>query len=62
MIQKQVLGIIPTSQAGGAQTFASFQPRTTTINIRPGMPGSPQQVTPHGTSFPICQSINHIYL
>uniref|UniRef100_A0A8C8EZN2 Bromodomain PHD finger transcription factor n=1 Tax=Oncorhynchus tshawytscha TaxID=74940 RepID=A0A8C8EZN2_ONCTS len=44
MIQKQVLGIIPSSQAGGTQTFASFQPRTTTINIRPGMPGSPQQV------------------
>uniref|UniRef100_A0A8C8CNT6 Bromodomain PHD finger transcription factor n=1 Tax=Oncorhynchus tshawytscha TaxID=74940 RepID=A0A8C8CNT6_ONCTS len=48
MIQKQVLGIIPTSQAGGAQTFASFQPRTTTINIRPGMPGSPQQVLTAG--------------
>uniref|UniRef100_A0AAZ3SCM0 Bromodomain PHD finger transcription factor n=1 Tax=Oncorhynchus tshawytscha TaxID=74940 RepID=A0AAZ3SCM0_ONCTS len=40
----KVLGIIPSSQAGGTQTFASFQPRTTTINIRPGMPGSPQQV------------------
>uniref|UniRef100_A0A674BI36 Nucleosome-remodeling factor subunit BPTF-like n=1 Tax=Salmo trutta TaxID=8032 RepID=A0A674BI36_SALTR len=48
MIQKQVLGIIPSSQAGGAQTFASFQPRTTTINIRPGMPGSPQQVLTAG--------------
>uniref|UniRef100_A0A4W5PMQ1 Bromodomain PHD finger transcription factor n=1 Tax=Hucho hucho TaxID=62062 RepID=A0A4W5PMQ1_9TELE len=48
IIQKQMLGIIPSSQAGGAQTFASFQPRTTTINIRPGMPGSPQQVLTAG--------------
>uniref|UniRef100_A0A4W5PMT1 Bromodomain PHD finger transcription factor n=1 Tax=Hucho hucho TaxID=62062 RepID=A0A4W5PMT1_9TELE len=44
----KMLGIIPSSQAGGAQTFASFQPRTTTINIRPGMPGSPQQVLTAG--------------
>ncbi|KAJ8002115.1 hypothetical protein DPEC_G00176460 [Dallia pectoralis] len=46
MIQKQVLSIIPSSQAGGAQAFASFQPRTTTINIR--TPGSPQQVLTTG--------------
>uniref|UniRef100_A0A4W5MX63 Bromodomain PHD finger transcription factor n=1 Tax=Hucho hucho TaxID=62062 RepID=A0A4W5MX63_9TELE len=48
IIQKQMLGIIPSSQTGGAQTFASFQPRTTTINIRPGMPSSPQQVLTAG--------------
>uniref|UniRef100_A0A4W5MYK1 Bromodomain PHD finger transcription factor n=1 Tax=Hucho hucho TaxID=62062 RepID=A0A4W5MYK1_9TELE len=33
----KMLGIIPSSQTGGAQTFASFQPRTTTINIRPAL-------------------------
>uniref|UniRef100_A0A6Q2XZS1 Bromodomain PHD finger transcription factor n=1 Tax=Esox lucius TaxID=8010 RepID=A0A6Q2XZS1_ESOLU len=46
---KQVLGIIPSSQAGGAQAFASFQPRTTTINIR--TPGSPQQVLTTGAQI-----------
>uniref|UniRef100_A0A8C5GMS8 Nucleosome-remodeling factor subunit BPTF-like n=1 Tax=Gouania willdenowi TaxID=441366 RepID=A0A8C5GMS8_GOUWI len=41
--QQKVLGIIPSSTAGGAQTFTTFQPRATTLNIRPNTPGSQQQ-------------------
>ncbi|XP_076148827.1 nucleosome-remodeling factor subunit BPTF-like isoform X5 [Alosa pseudoharengus] len=43
VIQQKVLGIIPSSTAGNQQTFTSFQPRTTTINIQPNTPGSPGQ-------------------
>ncbi|KAJ8399676.1 hypothetical protein AAFF_G00407810 [Aldrovandia affinis] len=39
-VQQKVLGIIPSSTAGNQQTFTSFQPRTTTINIRPNTPSS----------------------
>uniref|UniRef100_G3Q3M1 Bromodomain PHD finger transcription factor n=1 Tax=Gasterosteus aculeatus TaxID=69293 RepID=G3Q3M1_GASAC len=44
VVQQKVLGIIPSSTAGGAQTYTTFQPRTTTLNIRPNTPGSQQQV------------------
>uniref|UniRef100_A0A3B5M8L7 Bromodomain PHD finger transcription factor n=1 Tax=Xiphophorus couchianus TaxID=32473 RepID=A0A3B5M8L7_9TELE len=44
VVQQKVLGIIPSSTAGGAQTFTPFQPRTTTLNIKPSAPGSHQQV------------------
>lgn len=44
VVQQKVLGIIPSSTAGGAQTFTTFQPRATTLNIRPNTPGSQQQV------------------
>jgi len=46
-MQQKVLGIIPSSTPGGAQTYTTFQPRTATLNIRPNTPGSPQQVAPH---------------
>ncbi|XP_028330595.1 nucleosome-remodeling factor subunit BPTF-like isoform X2 [Gouania willdenowi] len=46
--QQKVLGIIPSSTAGGAQTFTTFQPRATTLNIRPNTPGSQQQVLASG--------------
>ncbi|XP_071382070.1 nucleosome-remodeling factor subunit BPTF-like, partial [Centroberyx affinis] len=48
VIQQKVLGIIPSSTAGGAQTYTTFQPRTTTLNIRPNTPGSQQQVLAAG--------------
>uniref|UniRef100_A0A665VJK8 Bromodomain PHD finger transcription factor n=1 Tax=Echeneis naucrates TaxID=173247 RepID=A0A665VJK8_ECHNA len=38
VVQQKVLGIIPSSTAGGAQTYTTFQPRTTTLNIRPNTP------------------------
>ncbi|KAF3852332.1 hypothetical protein F7725_005687 [Dissostichus mawsoni] len=38
VVQQKVLGIIPSGTAGGAQTFTTFQPRTTTLNIRPNTP------------------------
>uniref|UniRef100_A0A671U9L0 Bromodomain PHD finger transcription factor n=1 Tax=Sparus aurata TaxID=8175 RepID=A0A671U9L0_SPAAU len=44
VVQQKVLGIIPSSTAGGAQTFTTFQPRATTLNIRPNTPGSQQQI------------------
>uniref|UniRef100_A0A146Q2T1 Bptf protein n=1 Tax=Fundulus heteroclitus TaxID=8078 RepID=A0A146Q2T1_FUNHE len=44
VVQQKVLGIIPSSTAGGAQTYTTFQPRTTTLNIKPSTPGSHQQV------------------
>uniref|UniRef100_A0A8D3CI40 Bromodomain PHD finger transcription factor n=1 Tax=Scophthalmus maximus TaxID=52904 RepID=A0A8D3CI40_SCOMX len=44
VVQQKVLGIIPSSTAGGAQTYTTFQPRTTTLNIRPNTPGAQQQV------------------
>ncbi|KAM8880253.1 nucleosome-remodeling factor subunit BPTF-like isoform 8-T9 [Spinachia spinachia] len=47
VVQQKVLGIIPSSTAGGAQTYTTFQPRTTTLNIRPNTHGS-QQVLPAG--------------
>uniref|UniRef100_A0A4W6FTQ3 Bromodomain PHD finger transcription factor n=1 Tax=Lates calcarifer TaxID=8187 RepID=A0A4W6FTQ3_LATCA len=48
VVQQKVLGIIPSSTAGGAQTYTTFQPRTTTLNIRPNTPGSQQQVLSAG--------------
>ncbi|KAE8300728.1 Nucleosome-remodeling factor subunit BPTF [Larimichthys crocea] len=48
VVQQKVLGIIPSSTAGGAQTYTTFQPRTTTLNIRPNTPGSQQQVLAAG--------------
>uniref|UniRef100_A0A668A4H6 Bromodomain PHD finger transcription factor n=1 Tax=Myripristis murdjan TaxID=586833 RepID=A0A668A4H6_9TELE len=48
VIQQKVLGIIPSSTASGAQTYTTFQPRTTTLNIRPNAPGSQQQVLAAG--------------
>uniref|UniRef100_A0A7N8XF58 Bromodomain PHD finger transcription factor n=1 Tax=Mastacembelus armatus TaxID=205130 RepID=A0A7N8XF58_9TELE len=53
VVQQKVLGIIPSSTAGGAQTYTTFQPHTTTLNIRPSTPGSQQQV--HLPSF--CSNI-----
>ncbi|KAJ8264107.1 hypothetical protein GJAV_G00145260 [Gymnothorax javanicus] len=56
-VQQKVLGIIPSSTAGNQQTFTSFQPRTTTINIRPNNPASvtgsppPQQVITAGAQI-----------
>ncbi|XP_061083585.1 nucleosome-remodeling factor subunit BPTF isoform X5 [Conger conger] len=56
-VQQKVLGIIPSSTAGNQQTFTSFQPRTTTINIRPNTPSSvtgsppPQQVITAGAQI-----------
>ncbi|XP_064180343.1 nucleosome-remodeling factor subunit BPTF [Anguilla rostrata] len=56
-VQQKVLGIIPSSTAGNQQTFTSFQPRTTTINIRPNAPSSvtgsppPQQVITAGAQI-----------
>lgn len=44
VVQQKVLGIIPSSTAGGSQTYTTFQPRTTTLNIKPNTPGSQQQV------------------
>ncbi|KAG8445955.1 hypothetical protein GDO86_013721 [Hymenochirus boettgeri] len=38
-VQQKVLGIIPTN-AGGQQTFATFQPRTATVSIRQNTPGA----------------------
>uniref|UniRef100_A0A7N8WTB1 Bromodomain PHD finger transcription factor n=1 Tax=Mastacembelus armatus TaxID=205130 RepID=A0A7N8WTB1_9TELE len=38
VVQQKVLGIIPSSTAGGAQTYTTFQPHTTTLNIRPSTP------------------------
>ncbi|XP_034743278.1 nucleosome-remodeling factor subunit BPTF-like isoform X4 [Etheostoma cragini] len=48
VVQQKVLGIIPSSTAGGAQTYTTFQPRTTTLNIRHNTPGSQQQVLAAG--------------
>ncbi|MEQ2293513.1 hypothetical protein AMECASPLE_034293 [Ameca splendens] len=44
VVQQKVLGIIPSSTAGGAQTYTTFQPHTTTLNIKPSTPGAHQQV------------------
>ncbi|KAG7485284.1 nucleosome-remodeling factor subunit BPTF isoform X1 [Solea senegalensis] len=51
VVQQKVLGIIPSSTAGGAQTYTTFQPRTTTLNIRPNTPGSQQQVLTTGSTI-----------
>ncbi|XP_053274261.1 nucleosome-remodeling factor subunit BPTF isoform X2 [Pleuronectes platessa] len=51
VVQQKVLGIIPSSTAGGAQTYTTFQPRTTTLNIRPHTPGSQQQVLATGSQI-----------
>uniref|UniRef100_A0A8C6NKZ6 Bromodomain PHD finger transcription factor n=2 Tax=Nothobranchius TaxID=28779 RepID=A0A8C6NKZ6_NOTFU len=48
VVQQKVLGIIPSSTATGSQTYTTFQPRTTTLNIRPNTPGSQQQVVAGG--------------
>ncbi|RXN20067.1 nucleosome-remodeling factor subunit BPTF-like protein [Labeo rohita] len=42
-VQQKVVGIIPSSTAGTAQSFPAFQPRTATINIRPNTTTSTQQ-------------------
>lgn len=46
MVQQKVLGIIPSSTAGGSQTYTTLQPRTSMLNIRASTPGSQQQVHP----------------
>uniref|UniRef100_A0A669E3K6 Bromodomain PHD finger transcription factor n=1 Tax=Oreochromis niloticus TaxID=8128 RepID=A0A669E3K6_ORENI len=51
VVQQKVLGIIPSSTAGGAQTYTTFQPRTTTLNIRPNTAGSQQQVLAGGSQI-----------
>ncbi|XP_061578241.1 nucleosome-remodeling factor subunit BPTF-like isoform X2 [Cololabis saira] len=48
VVQQKVLGIIPSSTAGNAQTYTAFQPRTTTLSIKPSTPGSQQQVLASG--------------
>uniref|UniRef100_A0A672LVQ3 Bromodomain PHD finger transcription factor n=1 Tax=Sinocyclocheilus grahami TaxID=75366 RepID=A0A672LVQ3_SINGR len=50
-VQQKVVGIIPSSTAGTAQSFPAFQPRTATINIRPNTTTSTQQVITTGTAF-----------
>ncbi|XP_030649335.1 nucleosome-remodeling factor subunit BPTF [Chanos chanos] len=51
-VQQKVLGIIPSSTAGSAQSFASFQPRSGTISIRPNNTTSTQQAITTGTLRP----------
>ncbi|XP_072548952.1 nucleosome-remodeling factor subunit BPTF isoform X3 [Salminus brasiliensis] len=48
-VQQKVVGIIPSSTAGTAQSFSSFQPRSATVSIRPNTASSTQQVTTTGT-------------
>ncbi|XP_065108949.1 nucleosome-remodeling factor subunit BPTF isoform X5 [Paramisgurnus dabryanus] len=48
-VQQKVVGIIPSSTAGTAQSFPSFQPRSGTINIRPNTTTTTQQVITTGT-------------
>uniref|UniRef100_A0AAY4CNT7 Bromodomain PHD finger transcription factor n=1 Tax=Denticeps clupeoides TaxID=299321 RepID=A0AAY4CNT7_9TELE len=48
-VQQKVVGIIPSSNTGNAQSFSSFQPRSATINIRPNTATSTQQVITTGT-------------
>uniref|UniRef100_A0A673MFP1 Nucleosome-remodeling factor subunit BPTF-like n=1 Tax=Sinocyclocheilus rhinocerous TaxID=307959 RepID=A0A673MFP1_9TELE len=50
-VQQKVVGIIPSSTAGTAQSFPAFQPRTATINIRPNTTTSTQQVITTGTAL-----------
>ncbi|XP_056608103.1 nucleosome-remodeling factor subunit BPTF [Triplophysa dalaica] len=50
-VQQKVVGIIPAGTAGSAQSFPSFQPRTTTINIRPNTTTTTQQVITTGTTI-----------
>ncbi|XP_058624977.1 nucleosome-remodeling factor subunit BPTF isoform X8 [Onychostoma macrolepis] len=50
-VQQKVVGIIPSSTAGTAQSFPAFQPRTATINIRPNTTTSTQQVITTGTTL-----------
>ncbi|XP_050959277.1 LOW QUALITY PROTEIN: nucleosome-remodeling factor subunit BPTF [Labeo rohita] len=50
-VQQKVVGIIPSSTAGTAQSFPAFQPRTATINIRPNTTTSTQQVLTTGTTL-----------
>uniref|UniRef100_A0A673CHH4 Uncharacterized protein n=1 Tax=Sphaeramia orbicularis TaxID=375764 RepID=A0A673CHH4_9TELE len=49
VVQQKVLGIIPSSTAGGAQTYTAFQSRTPTLNIRPNTPGSHSTKTSNQT-------------
>uniref|UniRef100_A0A8C7ZFR8 Bromodomain PHD finger transcription factor n=1 Tax=Oryzias sinensis TaxID=183150 RepID=A0A8C7ZFR8_9TELE len=48
VVQQKVLGIIPSSTAGSAQTYSTFQPHTSTLNIKANTPGSQQQVLAGG--------------
>uniref|UniRef100_A0A8C2DFV0 Bromodomain PHD finger transcription factor n=1 Tax=Cyprinus carpio TaxID=7962 RepID=A0A8C2DFV0_CYPCA len=50
-VQQKVVGIIPSSTAGTAQSFPAFQPRTATINIRPNTATSTQQVLTTGSAL-----------
>ncbi|XP_073689246.1 nucleosome-remodeling factor subunit BPTF [Garra rufa] len=50
-VQQKVVGIIPSSTAGTAQSFPAFQPRTATINIRPNTTTTTQQVITTGTAL-----------
>uniref|UniRef100_A0A8C2JGL5 Bromodomain PHD finger transcription factor n=1 Tax=Cyprinus carpio TaxID=7962 RepID=A0A8C2JGL5_CYPCA len=50
-VQQKVVGIIPSSTAGTAQSFPAFQPRTATINIRPNTTTSTQQVITTGAAL-----------
>uniref|UniRef100_A0A671K8X5 Nucleosome-remodeling factor subunit BPTF-like n=1 Tax=Sinocyclocheilus anshuiensis TaxID=1608454 RepID=A0A671K8X5_9TELE len=50
-VQQKVVGIIPSSTAGTAQSFPAFQPRMATINIRPNTTTSTQQVLTTGTAL-----------
>ncbi|KAL6477040.1 hypothetical protein MHYP_G00155390 [Metynnis hypsauchen] len=47
-VQQKVVGIIPSSTAGTAQSFSSFQPRSASVNIRPNTTTPTQQVTTTG--------------
>ncbi|XP_061684902.1 nucleosome-remodeling factor subunit BPTF-like isoform X2 [Syngnathoides biaculeatus] len=49
-VQQKVLGIIPSTTAGGAQTFIKL-PRTTPVNIRPNITGTQQPIRPGMTSI-----------
>uniref|UniRef100_A0A8C1AT00 Bromodomain PHD finger transcription factor n=1 Tax=Cyprinus carpio carpio TaxID=630221 RepID=A0A8C1AT00_CYPCA len=50
-VQQKVVGIIPSSTAGTAQSFPAFQPRTATINIRPNTATSTHQVLTTGSAL-----------
>uniref|UniRef100_H3D9E3 Bromodomain PHD finger transcription factor n=1 Tax=Tetraodon nigroviridis TaxID=99883 RepID=H3D9E3_TETNG len=52
VVQQKVLGIIPSSTAGGSQTYTTLQPRTNVLNIRANSPGSQQQVLASGQIRP----------
>ncbi|XP_026064868.1 nucleosome-remodeling factor subunit BPTF-like isoform X8 [Carassius auratus] len=50
-VQQKVVGIIPSSTAGTAQSFPAFQPRAATVNIRPNTATSTQQVLTTGSAL-----------